>query len=193
MGLEDLAMFCAQPNFTVLYPSDATSTWRETELAAQIDGPVYLRLARPATPVLYDAGAKFESGRCKVLMQTPEDRVTIVTAGVTLFEAIRAHGILAEEGIPVRLIDLFSVQPLDRKTIRDAVAATGGRLVTVEDHYLHGGLGQAVCAAIADQGFTLRVRNLAVAEIPRSGTSDALLNRYGISAGHIVDAVRSLL
>jgi transketolase len=143
--------------------------------------------------VLYGPEEKFEAGRCKVIRESPEDRVTIVAAGVTLFEALRAHATLAEEGILTRVIDLFSIQPLDRETIREAVAATGGRLVTVEDHYRHGGLGQAVCAAITDAGFEARVRNLAVEEIPRSGSREALMDKYGISAEHIVSAVRSLL
>ncbi len=193
MGLEDLAMFCAQPNFTVLYPSDAVSAWRATELAARRDGPVYIRTSRPGTPVLYAPGETFEVGKCKVVRRHDNDRVTIVAGGVTLFEALRAHDDLRKEGLHTRVIDLFSVQPLDQQTLRDALTATEGRLVTVEDHYLRGGFGEAVCAFAAAEGLPLHARNLAVREIPRSGSREALLERYGLAAAHIADAVRLLI
>ncbi len=191
MGLEDLAMMCAEPNFTVLYPSDATSAWRATEAAASLAGPVYIRTSRPKTPVLYGAAEKFAVGRCKVLRQSDKDRATIVAAGVTLFEALTAHERLAKEGIAVRVIDLYSVQPIDRETLRESARATGGLVITVEDHYAHGGIGDAVLAALAEDA--VRVHKLAVREIPRSGAPEELLDRYGISAGGIVEAVRTLV
>ena len=191
MGLEDLAMTCAEPDFTVLYPSDAVSAWQATRLIAGMQGPAYLRAARPSTPILYPADEKFQIGKCKVLRAGSHDQVTIVAAGVTIFEALSACDRLAGEGIAVRVIDLFSVQPIDAETLRDAAAATGGRIVTVEDHYAHGGIGDAVLSALSDQRVMLR--KLAVESIPRSGAEKELLDRYGISAGHIVAAVKALL
>ncbi|MDA1315803.1 MAG: transketolase [Acidobacteria bacterium] len=188
MGLEDLAMTCAEPNYTVLYPSDGTSAWRAIQLAAATDGPVYVRTSRPNTAVIYDAGETFEVGKCKVVRKSDNDQVTIVTAGVTLFEALKAHDELAKEGIAVRVIDLFSIQPIDRDALIEAASATSGRFVTVEDHYPHGGLGDAVLSALATE--RVQVHKLAVRSIAHSGGSDELLDRFGISARHIVDAVK---
>src|SRR5262249_17589196 len=190
MGLEDLAMICAQPNFRVLYPSDAVSTWRAIETAAAAAGPVYVRTGRPKSPVIYGAGEKFDLGKCKVLRQSGHDRVTIVAAGVTVFEALEAHDRLAKEGMAVRVIDLYCVQPIDRDTLREAAQATGGRVLTVEDHYAHGGIGDAVLAALA--GDRVQVHKMAVREIPRSGKPEELLDRFGISAGAIVEKVKTL-
>ena len=191
MGLEDLAMTCAEPNYTVLYPSDATSAWRAIELAAQTVGPVYVRTSRPGTPVIYEAAEDFAVGRAKVVRQSEEDRVTVVAAGVTLFEALAAHDQLKEDGISIRVIDLFSVQPIDRAALLAAAQATGGRFVTVEDHYPHGGIGDAVLSALATEN--VQVHKLAVRQIPRSGKAAELLERFGISAGHIVAKVKSLV
>jgi transketolase len=193
MGLEDLAMMCAQPNFTVLYPSDAASTWRATGLIAEANGPAYLRATRMATPILYPASEPFEIGRCKVVRQSERDRVTVVGAGVTSFEALKACDELSREGIALRVIDLFSLQPIDRAGLAEAVRQTQNRLVVVEDHYLRGGIGEAVCSALAEEGLGVQARLLAVREIPRSGRPEELLDRFGISARAIVEAVRSLL
>ena len=190
MGLEDLAMMCAQPNFTVLYPCDAVSAWRATESAAAIAGPVYLRTSRPKTPVIYGNEETFQIGRCKVLRRSEKDRVTIVAAGVTVFEALAAQEQLARQGIPARVIDLYSVQPIDGQALREASRATGGKVITVEDHYAHGGIGDAVLAALA--GDRVEVHKLAVREIPRSGAPQELLDRYGISARAIVEKARGL-
>ena len=191
MGLEDLAMTCAEPNYTVLYPSDGTSAWRATELAAETVGPVYVRTSRPATPVIYEPGEVFTVGRSKVVRQSDEDQVAVVAAGVTLFEALAAYDQLKEQGILIRVIDLFSVQPIDRDTLLAAAEATGGRLITVEDHYAHGGIGDAVLSALATEN--AQVHKLAVREIPRSGKAAELLERFGISAAHIVAKVKSLV
>jgi transketolase len=191
MGLEDLAMTCAEPNYTVFYPSDGTSAWRAIEAAAAIQGPVYVRTSRPKTPVIYDAAEKFETGKCKIVRQSRTDRVTIVAAGVTLYEALSAHDTLAKEGIQVRVIDLYSVQPIDRETLVDSARATGGLVVTVEDHYAHGGIGDAVLGALAEEG--AKVYKLAVRGIARSGQPEELLDMYGISARHIVDKVKNIL
>ena len=191
MGLEDLAMTCAEPNYTVLYPTDATSAWRAIELAAAVDGPVYVRTSRPKTAILYGPDEEFAVGKAKVLRQSGSDRIAIVAAGVTLYEALAAADRLADEGIAARVIDLFSVQPIDADTLRKAAADCGGNIVTVEDHYAHGGLGTAVLSALAEEG--ARVRQLAVRGIARSGKPDELLDRFGISAPHIAAAAKSLL
>jgi len=148
MGLEDLAMVAAQPNFTVLYPSDASSAWCATQLLAQRVGPSYLRLGRPKAPVLYGPDEKFEIGKCKVLRQSDHDRVLVVAGGVTLLEALTAYDQLQKENISIRVVDLFSVQPIDREGLLAAAEAVGGTVITVEDHYAHGGLGDAVAAAL---------------------------------------------
>jgi transketolase len=191
MGLEDIATACVEPNYTVLYPSDATSAWRAIELAIEIDGPVYVRTSRPKTAVLYGGGEPFPLGKCKVLRQSDKDRVTVVGAGVTLYEALKAHDELAKEGITIRVIDLFSVQPIDKETLTAAAKATNGLVVTVEDHYAHGGIGDAVLSALADQ--RVAVHKLAVRDIARSGGPDELLDMFGISARHIVAKVKALL
>lgn len=191
MGLEDLAMICAEPNFTVLYPCDGVSTWNAVRIAAETPGPAYIRASRPKTPVIYGAGEPFELGRCKVLRNSDRDRVTVVAGGVTVFEALRAHEELAKENIAVRVIDIFSVQPIDRETLVESARATGHNVLTVEDHYAHGGIGDAVLAALA--GERARVHKLAVREIPRSGKPAELLDHYGISSAHIVEAVKTLL
>ena len=191
MALEDLAMARGVPNCTVLYPSDAVSAYRLVAAAASTDGPVYIRLSRPKTPVIYPSGETFPIGGSKTLRETSSDAVTVVAAGVTLFEALGAHDILAKEHIAIRVIDAYSVQPIDRAALVAAGRATGGRMITVEDHYAHGGLGDAVSEAVWDQAF--RVKRLAVREIPRSGQPEELLDRFGISSRAIVDAVRELL
>jgi transketolase len=191
MALEDLAMTRAQPNFTVLYPSDAVCAERLVELAAYHPGPVYIRTSRPKTPVIYRTDEAFSVGGSKVNRQSAADKVTVVGAGVTLFEALKACDLLAGEGIAIRVIDAYSVQPIDAETLVAAAKATGGRIVTVEDHYAAGGLGDAVAEAAAPAGFT--VRRLAVTEIPRSGKPEELLDRFGISATAIAATVKALL
>lgn len=188
MALEDLAMMRAVPGCAVLYPCDAVSTARLVEAAAGCDGMVYVRTSRPKTPVLYGADDEFAIGGSKVLRESPDDAAAVAAAGVTVFEALRAHDLLAAEGIPLRVIDAYSVQPVDRRTLVDAAWRTGGRLITVEDHYAAGGLGDAVSDALAADG--VAVERLAVREVPRSGRPDELLERYGISASCIAAAVR---
>src|SRR6266542_2759018 len=152
MGLEDLAMFRVIPGSVILYPADAVSTERCVELAAGTRGIVYIRTTRPKTPVLYDPDEAFAVGGLKVLRQSEGDRVTVVAAGVTLHEALKAHAELNGQGIAIRIIDLYSVKPLDRESLLAAARATGGRLITVEDHYSQGGLGDAVLEAVAGEG-----------------------------------------
>jgi len=191
MGLEDLAMMRAVPHATVLYPSDAVSTERLVEAMARQHGIHYLRLTRPKTPILYGTDEAFPVGGSKVLRSSVQDRLTIVAAGVTLFEALKAHEQLARDGIAVRVIDAYSVKPLDADGIRSAARATGGRVLTVEDHYAEGGLGDAVLEALA--GEPASVTKIAVNDIPRSGKPEELLKRFGLDAASIAAKVRDLL
>lgn len=191
MGLEDVAMMGAEPGVVVLYPSDAVCTHRMVELAASHRGLVYIRTGRPKSPILYGNDETFTIGGSKVLRRSAEDRLTIVAAGVTLFEALKAHDQLKDAGIPVRIIDLYSIAPIDRQTLLDSARATRGLMVTVEDHYAHGGLGDAVLSAVGSEG--IRVHKMAVREIPHSGKPDELLDRYGISTRAIVDTVKRLV
>lgn len=187
MALEDLAIMRAVPDCVVLYPCDGVSAERLVALMAQHHGMVYMRTSRPKTPILYSATDEFPLGGSKVLRQSDADVATVVAAGVTVFEALKAYEELKKQGKAIRVIDAYSVQPIDSRTLLEAARATNGRVVTVEDHYAAGGLGDAVSEAIAPGGFG--VRRLAVREIPRSGQPEELLDRYGISARHIVAAV----
>jgi transketolase len=189
MALEDLAMMRAQPNVVVLYPCDAVSTEKLIERMAYHPGPAYMRTSRPKTPVIYSDSDTFEVGGMKVLRESASDAATVIGAGVTLFEALTAHDELKKAGINIRVIDLYSVQPIDVDGLLRCARETQGKLITVEDHYAGGGIGDAVAAAVASGGFT--VHRLAVREIPRSGTPTELLDVYGISARHIVAAVKS--
>ena len=190
MALEDLAMCRTQPNIIVLYPCDAVSTERLVGLAAYRPGPAYIRTSRPKTPVIYSTDEVFTVGGLKILRESANDVATVIGAGVTVFEALKAHDQLKASGTLIRVIDLYSVAPVDRAALVTAARATEGCLITVEDHYAAGGIGDAVAEAIADTGLT--VHRLAVREIPRSGKPDELLDRYGISASHIVEAVRAI-
>jgi transketolase len=191
MGLEDLAMMAVQPGVVVLYPADAYATYRLMEAAASHRGLVYIRTGRPKCPILYGPDERFPIGGSKVLRQSASDRLTVVGAGITLFEALKAYDQLKAAGILVRVIDLYSIVPVDRETLLAAARATGGRILTVEDHYAHGGVGDAVLGAVGDDG--VRVHKLAVREIPHSGKPDELVDRYGISARAIVETVKRLV
>ncbi len=183
MGLEDLAMFRAVFGSTVLYPCDGVSAERLTALAAQTEGIVYLRTSRPRTKVLYAATEPFPVGGSKVLRSSPRDVAAVVAAGVTVHEALKAHDLLAREGIAIRVIDAYSIKPLDEATLRRAGAETK-RIVTVEDHGAAGGLGEAVAA------LGLSPRILAVRQIPRSGKPEELIRAMGLSAEAIAAAAR---
>jgi transketolase len=190
MALEDLAMCRAQPNIAVLYPCDAVSAERLVALAAYHPGPVYIRTSRPQTPVTYANDETFSVGGLKVLRHSGEDVATVIGAGVTVFEALKAYDSLKASGTAIRVIDLYSVAPVDKDGLVAAARATGGHLITVEDHYAAGGIGDAVAEAVAAAGF--EVHRLAVREIPRSGKPEELLDRFGISAKHIMEAVRAV-
>uniref|UniRef100_A0A8C7NPH8 Transketolase n=1 Tax=Oncorhynchus mykiss TaxID=8022 RepID=A0A8C7NPH8_ONCMY len=189
MALEDIAMFRAIPTCTLFYPSDGVSTERSVELAANTKGICFLRITRPELKVIYDPKEKFEVGVAKVLRQSDSDQVTVIGAGVTLHEALTAADQLASEGVNIRVIDPFTIKPLDAATIVSSARATGGRIITVEDHYREGGLGEAVLSAVGEEP-GIMVTRLAVNRIPRSGKPQELLDLYGISAKHIANAVR---
>jgi transketolase len=191
MALEDLAMMCAQPDFTVLYPADATSAWKATTLMVGKSGPCYLRLGRPESPILYGPAEEFALGKCKVLRKSDKDVALVVAAGVTVFEALAAYEQLSKEGLAIRVIDLFSIKPIDREELITSALAAGGIVITVEDHYEHGGLGDAVLAALSDSA--VKTHKLAVQKIAHSGKPEELLDKFGISSGHIVKAVKSAL
>jgi transketolase len=188
MALEDLAMMRALLGTTVLYPSDAVSGERLVETAARTPGIVYIRTSRPKTRVLYDNAEAFPVGGSKTLRSSAKDRVTIVAAGVTVPEALKAHEALAKDGIAARVIDLYSVKPVDEATLRKAAEETRG-IVTVEDHSASGGIGDAVAAAVAGR---TRMEVLGVRDIPRSGKPEELMKAYGITADAIVAAARRL-
>jgi transketolase len=190
MGLEDLAMFRAIPESVVLYPADAVCTEHLVAEAARHRGICYIRTTRPKTPVLYRNDEQFPIGGSKVVRQSSKDGVTVIGAGITLHEALKAASKLESGGTAIRVIDAYSVKPIDAQTILKAARETGGRLIVVEDHYEEGGIGDAVLDVVGNQA---KVVKLAVREIPRSGPPEALLEKYGISASHIVQAVKRLL
>jgi transketolase len=191
MALEDLAMMRAVHGSTVLYPSDPNQTARLVVEMADCEGIVFMRTTRAATPVLYDAGDEFPIGGSRVLRQGED--LAIVAAGITLHESLKAADRLIAEGIDARVIDLYSVKPVDIETLRAAAEATSGRIITVEDHWAEGGIGDAVLEALSDGELPARVVRLAVRELPGSGKPPELLAAAGIDAEHIADAARELV
>ena len=190
MALEDLAMMRAIAGSTVFYPSDAVCAERLVALAAQTPGIVYIRSSRPKTPILYSNDEDFQVGGSKVLKSSDKDRATLVAAGVTLHEALKASLELESQGLAVRVIDLYSVKPIDEETLLKAARETQ-LLITVEDHYPEGGLGDAVLGALASQ--PCRLHKIAVEGLPRSGESAQLMDAFGLSAKSIVKKVKELV
>ena len=192
MALEDLAEFRALGKSVVLYPSDPNQTVKLVEAMADYDGISYLRSTRAALPTLYPPEEAFSIGGSRVVRESDEDQVTLIGAGITLHEALKAADALAQDGISARVVDLYSVKPLDTATLTAASQATGGRLVVVEDHWPEGGIGDAVLSAFADADERPRVVKLAVTHLPGSGKPAELLADTGIDADHIVQAARRL-
>ncbi|HEX7488336.1 MAG TPA: transketolase C-terminal domain-containing protein, partial [Anaeromyxobacteraceae bacterium] len=190
MALEDLAMMRAVHGSTVLYPSCATAAAELTRQMASREGITYLRSTREKTPVLYGSEERFTIGGSKVLRRSPRDVAAVLAAGVTLHEALRAYETLRSEEIPVRVVDLYSVKPIDASTIEACARECAGRLIVVEDHWPQGGLGDAVCEVFAGWPDPPSITRLAVEGLPGSGTSQELLDASGISARHIVEAAR---
>jgi len=190
MGLEDIAMFRTILDSVVLYPADAMSTERLVEAAANHDGMVYIRTMREATPVIYQADEIFTIGGSKVLKKSAHDSAAVIGAGITLHEALAAHELLRQEGLMIRVIDAYSIKPLDERVLRDA-AQDVPVIITVEDHVAQGGLGEAVRSALA--GSAEPIHALAVMKKPMSGTPAELLDYEGISRKAIVEKVKELL
>jgi transketolase len=190
MALEDIAMMRAIVGSVVLYPSDAVSTEKLLEQMAQKKGICFLRTSRPKTPVIYGNDEKFPIGGAKVLRQNAGDKTTVVAAGVTLHEALKAADALKAEGIGITVIDAYSIKPLGRDVIKAAAQKTGNAVITVEDHYLEGGLGDAVAGELSVDG--IKVHKLAVNALPRSGKAAELLAHFGIDAAGIVKKVKAL-
>ncbi len=190
MGLEDIALFRSIPGCVVLYPSDAVSMYSLTMRAAEHTGPVYIRSTREATPVLYANDTRFEIGGSHTVRQSQSDVVTLVAAGITLHEALKAHDVLQEKGVSARVIDLYSIVPLDHATLEKALQETGA-LLTVEDHYSPGGIGEAVRSALASK--SSYIRTLSVQLQPKSGTPAELLAYEKIDSLCIVDTVLAML
>jgi len=180
------------PGSTVFYPSDAVSCERAVELAANTKGVCFIRTSRPNTAVIYDNNEHFAIGQAKVVAKSDNDVVTVVGAGVTLYEALKARTALIAENVHIRVVDPFTVKPIDRDTLVACAKATGGRVVVVEDHYPEGGLGESVKSALAGERNVV-VHHLAVDRVPRSGKPDELIAKFGIDSHAVVAAVKHIL
>lgn len=192
MGLEDIAMFRTIPGSTIFYPSDAVSTERAVELAANTKGVCFIRTSRPNTAVIYDNAEQFQVGKAKIVKQSKNDTVLLVGAGITLYEALNAATELEKSGVHARVLDPFTVKPLDRTAVINNASQCGGRIVVIEDHYKQGGLGEAVLSAVAEQR-NIVTKHLAIEQVPRSGPPTVLIDMFGISARCIVNAVNDIL
>lgn len=190
MGLEDVGIFRAVPGCVVLEPCDVTSAEALTVCLARHKGMGYIRTGRPEVGNVYGGGARFKIGGSNILKSSPRDKVTIVASGIAVHEALKAHEILGKKGISVRVIDAYSIAPLDVAGIIKSVLSTKGRAIAVQDHYIAGGLGEAVATALSGLA---TVRVLGVNEIPRSGKPEELIKMYGIGAGSIVEEVKRSL
>jgi len=191
MGLEDLAMFRAIPDAVVLYPSDPVATERLVAESAEYDGIVFLRTSRPKTSVIYNNKEMFPIGGSKILKSSENDQITVVGAGVTVHEILKAYQELRADELLIRVIDLYSVKPIDAQTLIKSAESTGNIIITVEDHYPEGGIGEAVQSAVSENGIC--VHKLAINGIPRSGQPDELLRAFGIDANSIVKKVKAVL
>lgn len=189
MGLEDISLFRSVLGSVVLYPADTRATYALVHAAAAFKGIAYLRTARPKTPALYGADEEFVIGGSKTVRGSHHDRYTIVSAGITLFEALEAAEELKKQGVFVRVIDAYSIKPLDERTLVNAAKETRA-IITVEDHYASGGLGEAVSAALSKM--RVPIHCLAVTRTPRSGTPSELLDYEEISKSAIIKAVLEL-
>jgi transketolase len=190
MGLEDIAMFRAILNSVVLYPSDAVSTEKLVEEAAKHHGLVYIRTTRMDTPLIYGKDEKFHIGGCKVLRKNSKDIITVIAAGITLFEALKAYDELKRNEIYIRIIDLYSIKPLDSKTIQEAAYSTNA-IITVEDHFTEGGIGEAVMNCL--HTIAIPIYSLTVRKMPRSGRPEELLDYEEISKDAIIKKIKELI
>lgn len=190
MGLEDIALFRSIPGAVVLYPSEGVSAFHATTLAANHRGIVFIRTGRPDAKTFYKADEEFQIGKSKVAVTNEGDKITVVGAGVTFEAALAAAETLKAQGINIRVIDTFCVKPIDKDTLVKEGKETNNTLLVVEDHYPEGGIYEAVCSAVSTEG--IKVHNLTVNELPRSGTPAELLAKYKIDADAIVEKVKEL-
>lgn len=192
MALEDISLFNALPNSIILYPSDAVSAYKQTELIANYhNGISYLRTTRAETPILYPTHETFKIGGCKVLRQSKQDKLCIIGAGITLHEALKAYEQLAQENIFVSVIDLYSIKPFDRTTVLQTARSSHAKLLVVEDHYAQGGIAQILAAALINEHIELH--SLAVTKLSRSGTPESLMADAGINTTAIITKVKELI
>lgn len=192
MALEDLAMFRTIPYCTVFYPADVVATERAIELAANTTGITYIRTSRPPAPVIYANDQEFSIGKAIVVQSSANDQALVIGGGITLHEAIAAASQLAEEGVGVRIMDLFTIKPIDKEGIIKNAKDVGGRIIVVEDHYPEGGIGEAVLSAVAQER-DICVKHAAIPKLPHSGKCADLLEHYGINTKHIIQYVRELI
>lgn len=194
MALEDIALFGAIPDCVILQPADAVATAQLTGLLSQHHGFAYMRTLRPKTKVLYANEERFQIGGSKVLRRSDSDLLTIAATGITVFEALHAADQLMEDGIFVRVIDCYSINPIDKQALSTCLRETKMPfLITVEDHFMHGGMGDFAAAALADLEMPIRIEKMAVSKISQSGKMEQLLNDAGISAAHLVSRVKELV
>ncbi len=192
MGLEDISLFGTIPDAVVLQPSDAASTAKLVQLMVSHKGFVYMRTLRPKTAILYDNAEEFKIGGSKILRQSENDQLTVAATGITVFEAIKAADELQKENINIRVVDCYSISPIDSETLKKCLEATKKKIIiTVEDHFKHGGMGDFAAAAVSD--INGRIEKMAVSKISQSGTKDELLDDAGISAKHIIARLKELI
>jgi len=192
MALEDIAMFRAIPTCSVFYPSDAISAAYSIKIAANTPGMCFIRTTREDTPVLYTGSEGFACGKSIILKENTADQVVVIGAGITLHEALKAYEKLAAEGIYIKVVDIFCVKPVDKELILGAARSCNGKIITVEDHYPEGGIGEAVAGALSEE-MGIVIKKLAVNSIPYSGKSGDLLDRFNINSRAIVEAVKSMI
>jgi len=192
MALEDIAMFRAIPTCSVFYPSDAISAAYSIKIAANTPGMCFIRTTREDTPVLYTGSEGFACGKSIILKEHTADQVVVIGAGITLHEALKAYEKLAAEGIYIKVVDIFCVKPVDKELILGAARSCNGKIITVEDHYPEGGIGEAVAGALSEE-MGIVIKKLAVNSIPYSGKSGDLLDRFNINSRAIVEAVKSMI
>jgi len=190
MGLEDLAIFRSLPYCHILYPSDAVSAEKLTQLAYNTLGLKYIRTTRPKTKVIYKNSEKFSLGDFKVLKSSPKDKLVIAGAGITVHEALKAQGQLKDLGISAAVVDIYCVAPFKAKKFANFVKSHGGKLVVSEDHYPEGGIGEMLCSSLSEEN--IKITTLAVNDIPHSGKDFELLDKFGISANNIIEAAKAL-
>ncbi len=193
MGLEDISLFRSLPKSIIFYPSDAISTEKLVHLAANTRGLKYIRTTRPKTPIIYQQTENFPLGDFKILKQSQEDKAVLIGAGITLHESLKAYNILNKNNISLAVIDLYCIKPLETRKLISFIKQHGNKLIITEDHYKEGGIGEAIISELSLTNTNTQIKHLYIPEIPHSGTMEELLDKYKISARHIVGAVKSLI